>query len=80
MSIAGVRNSARRESAQRAARRERDAADAVHNPSPWDVCACEHYRAEHTGPTGHCEVIIVHAGRERDCVCREFRFMRRRRA
>jgi hypothetical protein len=49
------------------------------NINVWDVCACEHYRAEHTGFSGHCEVIVIHGGRERDRVCRAFRFMRRRR-
>jgi hypothetical protein len=47
--------------------------------SPWNVCVCDHYRAEHSGVAGHCETIIIHGGRERDCVCRGFRFQRRRR-
>jgi hypothetical protein len=29
------------------------------------------------GPEGHCEAIIIHGGRERDCVCRAFRFKSR---
>lgn len=45
----------------------------------WAVCACDHYRAEHPG-VGHCEVIIImRDGSEKDCVCRAFRFARKRR-
>ena len=79
MSIAGVRNSARREAAGRIARRQRDAEAAAQNPDAWDVCACEHYRAEHDQVAGRCECVVIAAGRERNCVCRAFRFMRRRR-
>jgi hypothetical protein len=44
---------------------------------PWETCHCDHLRVSHRGPEGHCEAIIIHGGRERDCVCRAFRFKSR---
>lgn len=54
---------------------QRDAA----NPDAWDVCVCDHYRAEHDPTSGQCETVVIAAGRERNCVCRGFRFQRKRR-
>lgn len=48
--------------------------------SVWDICMCDHYRAEHDRETGQCECIVIAGGHERNCVCRSFRFKRRRKS
>lgn len=49
-------------------------------PDAWDICMCDHYRAEHDGGSGECECVVIAGGHERNCVCRAFRFKRRRKA